>query len=139
MNFRRHARREAGFVIPKLPLVAFIDVVLFLLLYLVFASDLMPPEAHLASALRTSSGQGRAANLLPQILYVEGAAGRVRYRLGDRVMETRGALQAVLGKLPRDAGLVVRVSNDVPVGAAAAAVSAAKQAGFGKISYVPGK
>lgn len=118
--------------------MAFIDVILFLLLYFVFVADLTPEEQHLPSALRTDApGQASTAGLLPQVLWVESAGGRVRYRMGDRVMESRGALDALLGGLPKAAGLVVKGKSEVSVEAVAAALAAGKRAGFTKISYVP--
>lgn len=142
MNFRRAGRRRAkGMVIMRLPLVAFIDVVLFLLLYFVTAADITPEESHLPSAIRTDAkGRATGASLLPQIVRVEAVpGGGVRYRLGDRVASDKAALGAVLAQLPKDAGVVVKVDGSVPVWAAAAALSAARDAGFVKISYVAGK
>lgn len=138
MNFTRKSKARHH-VIPRLPLVAFIDVVLFLLLYFVVATSANPPEGELGAALRTDSkGGGQAAALTPQILNVESNATGVVFRMGDRVVASQDGLLALLQQLPKDAGIVVRVSNNVPVDAAAAAVSAGRQAGFVKISYVPG-
>lgn len=138
MNFARKNARRA-MIIPRLPLVAFIDVVLFLLLYFVYASDLTPPEGLLPSALQAEArGSGRGSPLSPQVLRVEAKDGKAIYRLGDRVLSDREGLRAVLAQLPKEAGIVVRVAPDTSVEAAATAVSAARQAGFIKVSYVPG-
>ncbi|MDX2132515.1 MAG: biopolymer transporter ExbD [Planctomycetota bacterium] len=138
MNFARSTGRGHGHT-PRLPLVAIIDVVLFLLLYFCYVADLTPEERHLASAIQADTSPGGASGgLVPQVLIVESAGGRVRYRMGERVMESREALGAVLRSLPTSAGIVIRVNADVPVGAAAAAVAAGREAGFTKISYVPG-
>lgn len=140
MNFARRAAVRGSTTVPKLPLVAFIDVILFLLLYFVFIADLTPQESHLGSSLKTDSkGPAQATGLLPQILMVETSGGRVRYRMGDRVMETRESLDAFLANLPKAAGIVVKVKGDVSVDAAAAALAAGKRAGFTKISYVPAR
>ncbi|CAG1009517.1 hypothetical protein PHYC_03712 [Phycisphaerales bacterium] len=140
MNFARRAAVRGSTPIPRLPLVAFIDVILFLLLYFVMVADLTPEESHLASSLKTDSkGPAQATGLLPQILLVETSAGKVRYRMGDRVMDTRESLDTFLSSLPKAAGIVVKVKGDVSVEAAATALSAGKRAGFTKISYVPAR
>lgn len=140
MNFARRTATRGPTAIPKLPLVAFIDVILFLLLYFVFVADLTPQEEHLPSALKTDQPGGAAAGgLLPQILWVESASGKTRYRMGDRVLESRAALESFLTSLPKAAGIVVKVKGDVSVDAAAAALAAGKKAGFTKISYVPSR
>lgn len=138
MNFSRVNKARKP-VIPRLPLVAFIDVVLFLLLYFVVATSVNPPEGQLGAALRTDSkGGGQAASLTPQILRVESDGSGVVFKMGDRTVQTADGLLALLKQLPKEAGIVVRVAGNVPVDAAAAAVSAGRQAGFVKISYVPG-
>lgn len=140
MNFNRRGRRKKGMVIQPLPLVAFIDVVLFLLLYFVFASDLTPPESQLATTLSTDSkGRAQGASLLPQIIRVEPSPAGPRFRVGDRLIPDRASLESILRQLPLEAGLVIRVDGAVPVEAAAAAISAGKAAGFTKISYVAGR
>jgi biopolymer transport protein ExbD len=127
-------------VILRLPLVAFIDVVLFMLLYFVVAADLTPSEAYLSTALKTDArGKGQGTSLLPQIVRVESDGANVRYKIGDRVLADRASLLALLRQLPKEAGIVVRVSNEVPVSAAATAVAAGREAGFTRISYVPAR
>ncbi len=138
MNFTRKTRTRKH-VIPRLPLVAFIDVVLFLLLYFVVASSVNPPEGQLGTALRTDAkGGGQSASLTPQILRIETDASGVVYKMGDRSVQSADGLLALLKQLPKEAGIVVRVAGNVPVDAAAGAISAGRQAGFTKISYVPG-
>lgn len=140
MNFARPTARHGPTQVPRLPLVAFIDVILFLLLYFVFAANLAPEESRLGSSLRTDSkGGAQSSGLLPQVLVVESFNGKARYRMGDRVMDTRATLDELLNRLPKAAGLVVRVQNDVSVEAAAAALAAGKRAGFTRISYVPAR
>ncbi|MFZ4574251.1 MAG: ExbD/TolR family protein [Phycisphaerales bacterium] len=139
MNFRSPHRRASR--IPRLPLVALIDVVLFLLMYFMLATDMGGEERQLAATLKADSkagsgGSGSSA-LRPQIVQVEPAAGGYLFRIGDRVAKTREALTQVLAQLPKDNGVVVRVSPDCSVEAAAAAIQACKDAGFVKVSYVP--
>lgn len=125
----------------RLPLIALIDVILFILLYFMLAGTLADAEADLATTLRTEKGGAPAtADMTPQTLYVEsaGAAGSAQFRVGERVAADRDSLVRVLTQLRKEMGLIIRVKGDVPVSAAAAAIQAAKDAGFAKVSYVPG-
>lgn len=140
MKFVRREDRRFSPEKVRLPLIALIDVVFFLLIYFVIAGTMAGEEAQLASALRAEKGAGKGSDLSPQILFVEpGAAGKPRYRLGDRAVEDRTSLTNVLKQLPRENGVIVRVAPGVTVDAAAAALQATKDAGFVKVSYVPGK
>ncbi len=136
MNLKRVRRNE--FEIPKLPLVALIDVVFFLLLYFIMAGNLAAVEANLESSLKTDKQSGSAAsNLVPQIVNVEGGNGQGAFRLGERLIADKKGLTDVLKSLPKDGGVVVRVSGSAPTHAVASAIQACKDAGFVKISYVP--
>jgi biopolymer transport protein ExbD len=136
---KRRARYSRGAPdTPRLSLVALIDVVLFILLYFISSTSFTPDESQIGTGIRTESrAVGRTADLPPIILNVETAEGRVRYRLGERSLADRPSLTAVLRSLSKESGVVVRVSNDVPVAAAVAATQACKDAGFTKVSYVP--
>lgn len=124
----------------RLPLIALIDVILFILLYFMLAGTLAAEEADLATALRTEKGAAAtAADLTPQTLFVEMAEGAPRFRLGERAVADRAALVGLLSQLRQEMGIVIRVRGDVPVSAAAAAVQASKDAGFTKVSYVPSR
>ena len=136
MNFARRKRIIGLTHLPRLPLVAFIDVVLFLLLYFVLATNFVPDEKELATTLQgQSSGRGGAA-LIPQVLRVEVSGDAIIFRLGDRVTVDRDALVELLARLPKEGGLFIQVGERVPVGGAAKAIQAASEAGFVKISYV---
>ena len=138
MRIRRSERR-IGEAIPKLPLVAFVDVVLFLLLYFLMAGTLAAPQSELAATLRTEGGAGgKAADFVPQIVDVMASGGRVVYRIGPRELTSRGELAQVVAQLPHEPGIVVRVAGNVPVGAAPAAVQTCTAAGFTRVSYLPG-
>lgn len=141
MKFLRREDRRFTPEKVRLPLIALIDVVFFLLIYFVIAGTLAGEETQLASALRADKqGPGKGSDLLPQVLYVEaGAAGKPRFRLGERIMEDRTSLAAVLKQLPKDNGVIVRVTGGVTVDAAATALQATHDAGFQKVSYVPAK
>lgn len=136
-RLKRTRREESSMV---LPLVALLDVIFFMLLYFMAAGTLAAPDAELQSAIATDKkGAGRGTDLQSQILYVESAGGAVRYRLADRAMKDKKEAAAILGKLPKEPGIVVKVSDEVPVSAAAAALQACRDAGFTRVSYVAGK
>jgi hypothetical protein len=73
-----------------------------------------------------------------QILFVEGTANGPQFRLGSRTFTDRSSLLPILASLPKDRGIVVKTTNSATVGGAAAAVQVCKDAGFDKVSYVPG-
>ncbi|MCW5581162.1 MAG: biopolymer transporter ExbD [Luteimonas sp.] len=138
MNFRRSNRRE--FFVQRLPLVAFLDVCFFLLLYFMMAGTLAPPEGELSAAISAERrGAGRGSDLQSQILNVEVVDGKVRYRVGERAMSGQADARALLEQLPKRPGIVVRVADSAPVSAAAAALQACRDAGFSKVSYVAGR
>ena len=70
-------------------------------------------------------------------LFVEFAAGKARFRIGDRTALDRASLIAILRELPREAGLVITAAGEAPVSITATAIQSAKDAGFTKVSYVP--
>lgn len=132
------SKRRGELRVMRLPLVALIDVVLFVLLFFVASSDLTVDESELPSALRgEASGKGQSA-VLPQIVSVELSGESTVFRMNDRTFASRDALAAVLRQLPKENGVFVRVRGDVRVEGAAAALQAARDAGFTRISYVPG-
>jgi biopolymer transport protein ExbD len=119
--------------------VALIDVVLFLLFYFMVAGDIASSEAELQTTLATQQGAGaNASSLQTQIVDVKMDNGVPVYRVGARTVRTSSTLTNILGNLPRDMGVIIRVDDNVPVEAAAIAVQAATDAGFTKITYTPG-
>ena len=138
MRIRRKKGRRIGEAIPKLPLIAFVDVVLFFLLYFLMAGSLAEPESELASGLKTDRGSGKGSDFAVQILFVEGTPAGPQFRLGSRTFTDRPSLLPVLSSLPKDRGIIVKTTNSATVGGAAAAVQTCKDAGFDKVSYVPG-
>jgi len=138
MRFRVHERR-VGESIPKLPLMAFVDVALFILLYFLMAGTLAASQSELSATLRTEGGAGgRSADFVPQIVDVMVVGGRLVYRVGPRELGSRAELGKVVAQLPHEPGIVVRVAGNAPVGAAMAAVQTCKDAGFTRVSYLPG-
>lgn len=139
MRFRLSNSRDPARY--RLPLIALIDVVLFLLLYFMVAGTLAPEEAELSAALRSERGaSSKALDLQPQVISVlPGADGHAEFRLGGRVARDKASLAAVLEQLPKEGGVFVKTSGRVHVEAAATALQACKDAGFVRITYVPAK
>lgn len=138
MNFKR--RKDAGTDIIRLPLAALIDVVFFLLLYFIMAGTLSAAEGELPMTLSTGKrAAGSGSDYSTQVLFVQTEGGTPRYRLGARVILTQEELTEVLAKLPKEPGIVVRAQDEVPVRWTAAALQAARSAGFERVSYVAGK
>ncbi len=133
MKFKR---RERSTRMPRLQTVALIDVVLFLLLYFISATELAPDESQLSAALRTDARGTGSSSFTPQVLTV--TRGPV-YRIGDRAITSRDALAALAKQLPREAGVVIRVTDDADAGSVAEAIQLFHDAGFLKISYVPAR
>ncbi len=137
---RLHASRRMSALGEGLPLVSLIDVVFLLLIYFLLTSRLSEPESKLAAALQTQPKSGSGArDLVRQVVTVELDAGRVVYRVGDRRAADLAGLTGVLRTLPKDQGVIVRVSGAVTVDAIAVALQAARDAEFRRISYVPAR
>lgn len=138
MRIRRTKNNHAD-PLPRLPLTAFIDVVLFLLLYFLIAGSLAEQESELASGLKADSKASGSADLAPQIVTVGASNGKTVFQLGTRSIPDRAALVGILRQLPKDRGVFVKVSSAAPVSGAAAALQACREAGFTKVNYVPTK
>ena len=129
---RANTRRLA-----RLQLTAMIDVIFLLLIFFMTTTTLARPESELTSGLRAESPAGAASNLAPQIVEVGVFAGESGFRLGDRIVRSREALEMLLAELPKDAGVFVRVQSGVDVAMPAAALQACNDAGFSRVTYVP--
>lgn len=140
MNFRRRAsgsRLDPSGL--RLPLIALIDVILFLLMYFMLAGSLDSEEAELPTAIRAEQRAGRGTpETGAPIIDVSTVNGRTEFRVGAHRLGTREELTDVLRQLPTLAGAIIRVSDSSTVAAAAAAAQACADAGFEKISYLPG-
>jgi biopolymer transport protein ExbD len=138
MNFRR-SRKELQLI--RMPLAALIDVVLFMLMYFIMAGTLLPAEGELPAALSAErAGAGRGSAFSSQVVRVEqNASGQAVFRLGARVIADRRELVEVLRALPKEPGVVVQAADSVEVQHAQAALQAARDAGFMRVSYVAGK
>lgn len=139
MKFRRREVRAIE-SIPRLSLVAFIDIVLFLLLYLMLAGTLTPPESRIATGVeRVSSSAAKSPQLAPIRLHVDRVGERVTYRIGQRDVDSRDAVVLALNQVPKDGGVIVSAGEATVVSDVASCLQAAKDAGFTRVSYAPGK
>jgi biopolymer transport protein ExbD len=138
---RMTSRRRTGLLElseMRLPLIALIDVILFLLMYFLLAGSMEAEERELAATL----GSGRATagdtgGFTPQVVDVTTANGETAFRIGTRILPGRTALRDALRLLPKEPGIVVRVADNVTVEGAAAALQACRDAGFTRIAYQP--
>ncbi len=128
------AGREA-----RLPMTPMIDVVFMLLIYFLLSTTLADPESDLATALRAEQqpGVSSASDFQPQVVEVFMRGDRSLFRVGQRELRTTEELEVLLTGLPKDPGVFVEVSGEVPMRVAAGALQAAKDAGFVRVSYVP--
>jgi len=122
----------------RLPLIALIDVVLFLLMYFMVAGTMGGEQRELTAAIgveRAGAGGNRSA-LLPTILRIEREGGKLGYKLGQRVLRDVPGLATLLKSLPKEGGVIIKAGPGVSVGDVAAALQACKDAEFVKISFV---
>ena len=132
---RRHHDLSARGVLPMTPMI---DVVFLLLIFFMVTVSASTPESDLASTLKPQSEQqGAAADFQPQIVSIVRTGDMVFYHLGSHQLTSRVELARLLRELPKDSGVVVKVSNNVPVEAAAGVLQTCKDVGFTKVSYVP--
>ncbi len=136
MKFRpKH--EDMGASTGTLPMASMIDVVFLLLVFFLVTSTFSTSEDRLnaaAKAQRTGTG---ASDLTPQIVDVMERDGKDVYVIGETATGDPAALRRVLQALPKEPGVAIRVHDDATVAGAAAALQAARDAGFEKRSYVP--
>ena len=123
----------------RLPLIGMIDVFFLLLVYFVVSATISQPEDELGAALRQESSKASATDLQPQYVEVQRTESGAAYKVGARMLQTREELVEVLSELPKEAGVFLRVNDDAPVWAAAAALQACHDAGYEKLTYVTQK
>ncbi len=115
-----------------------IDVIFLLLVYFLLSTTHAPPEAQLDPTLRAERvAPGAAADFQPQIVTASIFDGRPGFEIASRRVFTKDALVAILEALPKEGGLFIRGADAAPVSLAAAAIQAATDAGFDRITYVP--
>jgi biopolymer transport protein ExbD len=111
--------------------------VFLLLIYFLVTADFSQEERRLPSAVQTEGGGVRAVELQPQIIDVSSDAEGLRFVVGQVMMRDQESLRLFLERLPREPGVAIRAEPDAPISGIAAALQAAKDAGFEKRSYVP--
>lgn len=138
MAFRKRKRQRLDPAQLRLPLVALIDVVLFLLMYFMVAGTMGAEEKEIAAALAVDKGGAARSAMLPTILTIsrEGPENLLVFRLGERSFTSQAALSELLKSLPKDAGLVIKAGPTTTVADVAAAMQAGRGAGFTKMSFV---
>lgn len=140
MKLRRSTRRRLDPSQLRLPLVALIDVVLFLLFYFMVAGNIDMEEAELQATLALlGGGSGKTSDsfLDAQVLQVSADVQGAIYRIGGRELRDRASLLGLLQGLPKEAGVVIKSSSTVAFELVAGALQVAHDAGFTKITYVP--
>ncbi len=137
MNLTPHPERRRGGTLGAVTMTSMIDVVFLLLIFFLVTSSFAPDEGRIDSALQTEGSGAPTNDLQPQIVSVRRSGQVVTFSVGQRTTTSAQELTSILRLLPREAGVAVRVSGDVPVGAAATAMQAAHDAGFERRSYVP--
>lgn len=120
-----------------LRVTAMIDVIFLLLIFFMATTTLAPPESRLSPALAAERRDAGAADFVPQIVHVRLLDGVAVFQFGSRTLRDKAALTALLRTLPKEQGVFVRVDDDAPVAAAAAAIQACRDAGFDRVTYVP--
>lgn len=134
----RQTRRGLSQV--ALNLTSMIDVIFLLLIYFMLTMVISQPEDRLSPTLQTkrNAASGDSTDFQPQVVEVMLIDGAPGYRLGSQVFRDKSALTDRLLELPKEAGVFITVSDNVSVGFATAAVQAARDADFEKVTYVPG-
>jgi|RhiMethySRZTD1v2_1073278.scaffolds.fasta_scaffold1495476_2 biopolymer transport protein ExbD len=124
----------------ELNMTPMIDCVFLLLIFFMTTASFVETERELNPAIKVQKASSRAANdFQPAIIDVIRAAGGVFvFRVGGREIESAQELTLVLRQFDnKSQGAFVRVSDDATFDRPAAAIQAAKDAGFPFVSYVP--
>lgn len=123
----------------RLPVVALLDVILFILMYFMFAGDLDAEERLLSATLATERPATRRTERgSTAVIDIGLVDGREAFRMGELVFTERAGLATHLASVSRDTAIVIRVSDDATVGFMAAATQLCHDAGFASVSHVPG-
>ncbi|MEL6329253.1 MAG: biopolymer transporter ExbD [Planctomycetota bacterium] len=135
---RLTARRpEHGVELPITPLI---DVVFLLLIFFLVTASFSTPQDQLSAGLISEDGGSGRVDLLPQIVLVSADAdGAPSYTIGSRTVGDEAALREILERLPKEPGVILRVSNSAGIKHVAAGMQAAFDAGFTRRSYVAGR
>ena len=106
-----------------------IDVVFLLLVYFLVTSNFAQLERDLSSAVQSDGGGARSSELQPQVVEISYRDGVVIYSIGSRWVDSKAGLTQILEALPKEPGVAIRATRDVPIGAVAAAMQASQDAG----------
>jgi biopolymer transport protein ExbD len=114
-------------------MTSMIDATFLLLAYFIFTTGVERREEQLAAALAARAA-ATATELRPQVIEVRGGTDTA-FTVGSNAVATRDELRAILERLPKEAGLLVRGHDSASVASVAAAMQAASDAGFGEVAY----
>lgn len=135
MRFTPATRRNT---LLRADLTAMIDIIFQLLIFFLLSTTYAPPEGHLEPALRAEHQEaGAAADLVPQLLEVQRRGDQTIFIVGQVEVRDEDSLVALLASLPKQGGLFVRAQDTATVEGAIAALQAARDAQFEKVTYVP--
>jgi biopolymer transport protein ExbD len=124
----------------ELNMTPMIDCVFLLLIFFMTTASFVETERELNPAIKVQKASAKAASdLQPAVIdVVRGSGGTYVFRLGGREIQTQQELTLVLRQFDnKTQGAFVRVSDDAIFDLPAAAIQAAKDAGFPFVSYVP--
>jgi len=123
----------------ELSMTSMIDVVFLLLIYFIVTLSFVKTERQLDSAIETRRQTAKSAGAMePAIIEIRLAGGRWIFRLGSLDFTQQDALTDTLRRFPnKEDGAFVRVPDGAPFRYPAAAIQAAKSAGFVNVVYVP--
>ena len=124
----------------ELNMTPMIDCVFLLLIFFMTTASFVETERELNPAIKVQRASAKAAgDFQPAVIdVVKGSGGRFVYRVGGREIGTQQELTQVLKQFDNKIqGAFVRVSDDAIFDLPAAAIQAAKDAGFPFVSYVP--
>ncbi len=133
---RNAKKRVKSGLLGVLPMTSMIDVVFLLLIFFMVTASFSADEEQLSATLG-ADGAGAPTTLQPQIVRVRDFDGITVYELGSHRLQSTNSLTNILRALPKEQGVIFRVSDAVPIADVAAAMQAAFDAGYTKRTYVP--
>jgi len=114
-----------------------IDVVFLLLIFFLVTANFAKEEHKLPATLQTEGGGVRSSELQPQIIQIRMQGATPIFVIGEVIVPDRQSLESLLKNLPKEPGVAIKSDPDVPISSIAAALQAARNAGFQKRTYVP--
>ena len=132
---KKTGRRSAR--LGSLPLTSMIDVVFLLLIFFLVTANFAQEEHKLPATLQTEGGGVQSSDLQPQVIEIRMRGAVPVYVMGEVALLDAIGLEGFLKDLPKEPGVAIKSEPDVPVWAIAAALQAARNAGFQRRSYVP--